>query len=242
MKRSTPKKRITIDLERFHVEGLQQLRGLIPHETEEELLRVVISRGLVAMLAGEFERNLPSASEVSHNMMATRERVQELRSKNAVAASKLRSSAQRMEPGMSVPGTAGPAPFGMKQSLDELHVQEAERDREMARMNRDLSLAETPEGDHSLGRLVENFIAVPLSQGLRRGLQSLMNAYPDVEEENLFTALLELGIKRVQEDPKTLRPWAAAQDAGLPLGSKSARRQLRAEWRLLCQNVARGWR
>lgn len=233
----SPKSRITLDLERFHVEGLQQLAGLIPSESPEQLLKVVISRGLVEMLTGEFVRMQPSPTEIAESMNSAKRRMQMLRSKDSVAASKLRSSAQRIDL-----GTSAPAPFGMKQSLDELHVQEAERDREMARMNRDLGLAETPDGDHPLGRQVENYIGVPLSEGMRQGLESLVNAYPDVEEENLYAALLELGLKKVQEDPKVLAQWRAAGNAGLPIGTKAARQKLRAEWRLLCQSVARGWR
>lgn len=236
--KTSPQRRITIDLELFHVEGLRQLAGLIPHESREDLLKVVISRGLVEMLRGEFERYQPSVMDVGQNLDAAKERMQKLRSKDSVAASKLRSSAQRIDS-----GTSAPAPFGMKRSLDELHVQEAERDREVARMNRDLGLAETTEGETTAGnRQVENYIGVPLSEGLRQGIESLVNAYPDVEEENLYAALLELGLKKVQEDPKTLAPWAAAGNVGMPLGTKAAREKLRAEWRLLCKGVARGWR
>ncbi len=230
------RRRLTIDLEAFHEDGLEQLADLLPHESQEDLLKVVISRGLVEMLTSEFERYQPSARGRAGNMTLVKERMQQpLCSKDSLAASKLRSSARRVDPVASAP-----APFGMKQSLDELHVQEAERDREMARMNRDLGLAETAENAST--RQVENYIGVPLSEGLRQGLESLVNAYPDVEEENLFAALLELGLKKVQEDPKTLAPWAAAGNAGLPLGTKEAREQLRAEWRLLCQKVARGWK
>lgn len=238
MKRSMTKKRISIDLERFHVEGLQHLAGLIPHQSEEDLLKVVISRGLVEMLRSEFERNNPSATEVAHNLDAAKQRMRALRSGDAVGASKLRSNAQSIDPRASAP-----APFGLKQPLDELHVQEAERDREMARMNRDLGLAEAPEDDDRPNRPVANNIGIPLPEPLRRGLESALNAHPDLEEETLYTALLELGLKGVLQDPKALRPWAAAQKSDLTVPPKQAvRQQLRAEWRLLCQSVARGWR
>lgn len=238
MSPSPPERRLTIDLEKFHEDGLQQLAGLIPHESVEGLLKVVISRGLVEMLAGEFERYRPSAKDVSPNMLAAREKMEALRSKDGVAALTLRTSARRIDP-----RTTARTPFGMSQSLDELHVREAERDREMARMNRDLGLAETTEGETAGNRQVENYIGVPLSEGLRQGIESLVDAYPDVEEENLYAALLELGLTKVQEDPKVLAQWRASGTAGLPLGTKEAtRQQLRAEWRLLCQRVARGWR
>jgi hypothetical protein len=90
---------------------------------------------------------------------------------------------------------------------------------------------------------VENYIGIPLPEGLRQALESIVNAHPDLEEENLYAALLELGVKRVQEDPKALGPTRSAQDATMPFRSKEAAREaLRAEWRLLCQRVARGWR
>jgi hypothetical protein len=245
----SPKRQVTIDLEAFHEDGLQQLAGLIPHESLQGLLKVVISRGLVEMLRSEFERQQPSADEISQNMMTARQRMQELRfkdsepesklrSKDAVPASKLRSSAQR-----TAPRKSAPAPFGMKQSLDELHVREAERDREMARMRRDLGLAETPDHEEAPTRPVESYIGVPLPEGLRQGLESALNAHPDLEEETLYTALLELGLKGVLADPKALRSSRDAQKAALALDAKNAtRQQLRAEWRLLCQSVARGWR
>lgn len=230
------KGRVTIDLETFHEDGLEQLAGLLPHESKEELLKIVISRGLVEMLRSEFERHRPSAKEVSQNMMAARERMQELSSNNVVAASKLRSSAQRM-----ARGTGSPAPFGLKHSLDELHVMEAEHDEEMARMRKDLGLAETREGTPD--RQVENYIGVPLSEGLRQGLASMVSAYPDLEEESLYAALLELGIKSVRDDPKVLAPTRSLRDARSVLETKEAARQRhRAEWRLLCRSVASGWR
>lgn len=236
MSPSGPRKRVTIDLENFHEDGLEQLAGLIPHASQEELMKVVISRGLVEMLASEFERYQPSISEIAENMNAAKGRMQSQRAKDSVAALSLRASVRRIDPVASAR-----VPFGMTQSLDELHVREAERDREMARMNRDLGLAETPETVSA--RRVENYIGIPLTEGLRQALESLVNAHPDLEEENLFAALLELGLTKAQEDPKALGPTRSAQDATMPFRSKeAAREKLRVEWRLLCQKVARGWR
>lgn len=48
--------RITIDLATFHQDGLQQLAGLLPHQGPDELLKMVLSRGLVEMLKSEFGR------------------------------------------------------------------------------------------------------------------------------------------------------------------------------------------
>lgn len=228
----SPRKRVTINLERFHQDGLEQLAGLIPHESQEELLKVVISRGLVEMLASKFEGHQRLIAE---RLNTAKERMQPLRAKDALAASKLRSSAQRTDL-----GKGAPAPFGMKQSLDELHVLEAERDREMARMTRDLGLAETSE---TVVRRVENYIGVPLTEDLRHALESMVRAHPDLEEEKLYAALLALGLTKVQEDPKALGPTRSAQDAIMPLRSKEAAREaLRAEWCMLCRNVARGWK
>lgn len=228
-------KRVTIDLARFQQEGLAEIADRLPLEDVHELLSVVISRGVVEILNSPILP--PPSGRLSESMQAPEDRVHEPGSKDVVA-SKLRSSAQRIDL-----GTNDRVPFGMKRSLDELHVQEAERDREMARMTRDLGLAETPEGKPARGRQVENYIGVPLSEGLRQAVESAVNAYPYVEEENLYAALLEVGLKKVQEDPKALAPWANAQKAGAPLGSKDATRaRFRREWRTLCGSVARGWR
>lgn len=243
MKSPAAKKRVTIDLERFHVEGLQHLAGLRLYESPEELLKVVISRGLVAMLTWEFERNQPSAKEVADNLDAAKQRMRALHSGDALGAPKRAASTLCSSAHSINPTSSAPAPFGMKRSLDELHVQEAERDREMARMTRDLGLAETLGDEDGPNRPVGSHIGVPLPEGLRQGLESVLNAHPDLEEENLYAALLELGLKGVLADPKALRPSKDAQKASLAVGTKEAsRQQLRAEWRLLCRNVARGWR
>lgn len=229
-------KRLTIDLARFQQEGLAEIADRLPLEDVHELLSVVISRGIVEILNSPILP--PPSGQVSENMRPAEDRVRKLGSKVAVPA-KLRASAQ-----MSDPGTSDRVPFGMKQSLDELHVQEAERDREMARMTRDLGLAEAPEGKPPRDRQVENYIGVFLPEGLRQAVESSVNAYPDVDEEHLYAALLEIGLKKVQEDPKALAPWATAQWAGAPpLGSKEASRdRFRAKWVTLCGSVARGWR
>lgn len=235
MSRSPSPRRVTVELEKFHDDGLQQLAGLLPHESEEELLKVVISRGLVEMLKSEFERYPPSASDIAKNMNAATAHTGEPQSRHASRGLKLTVRAQGID--------SGRVPFGMTQSLDELHAVELERDREVARMRRDLGVAETPEGETTPSRRMENYIGVPLSEGLRRGVESMLNAQPGLEEESLFSALLELGLKKVQEDPKALQPWAAAQKAALGLSKKEASRQrLRAEWKELCNQVARGWR
>jgi hypothetical protein len=208
--------RVTIDLARFQQQGLTELAERIPLDDPEELLSVVISRGIVEILNSPI---LPPAEESTEAMGS-------MNSKLAFPS--------RMNMMIDLKG---------KEDWAELHARDAEYDRESARMNRDLGLAESPEGTPSRGRQVENHIGVPLSEGLRQGLEFLVNAYPDLEEENLYAALLEIGLKKVQEDPKALAPWAVAQKAGAPLRSKEAsREQHRAEWKALCRNVARGWR
>jgi len=213
-------KRITFDLATFHQDGLAEIAEHLHLRDVQELVSVVISRGIVEMLGS------PTLQHSSGNVV-----------ENVQGAPKVASTTER-----TAPGTSGPAPFGMKRSLDELHVQEAERDREMAKMKRDLGLAETPEGVHALGRQVESYIGVPLSEGLRHGLEAVVNAYPNLAEENLYCALLEIGLKKVREDPKALAPSAVAQKAKARLSSKEASQQHRAEWKALCRNVARGWR
>src|SRR5262245_33290308 len=73
-------RRITIDLATFHQDGLQQLAGLLPHENAEELLKIVISRGLVEMMTSEFQRHRPAVQETADNMQDTRERMHNLQS------------------------------------------------------------------------------------------------------------------------------------------------------------------
>lgn len=210
-------KRVTIDLARFQQDGLDELAERIPLDDPEELLSVVISRGIVEILRSPI---LPPAEESTRRIASTNTKL---------------AFPSRMNMMVDLKG---------KQDIDELHAQEAERDREVARMRRDLGLADGPEDESKpRGRRIESYIGTPLPEGLRQGLEAMLNANPGLEEENLYCALLEIGLKKVQEDPKALAPWANAQKAGAPLGSKeAARARFRTEWRTLCGSVARGWR
>lgn len=210
-------KRMTIDFARFQQEGLAELAERTPLDDPEKLLSVVISRGIVEILRSPI---LPPAEESTEQIGDT--------------STKL-AFPSRMNMSIDLKG---------KEEMDELHALEAERDREVARMRRDLGLADTLEGDsRSRGRRIESYIGTPLPEGLRQGLEAMLNANPGLEEENLYCALLEIGLKKVQEDPKALAPRAVAQKADVPLDVKKVgREQHRAEWKALCRNVARGWR
>lgn len=213
---STFPKRITIDLATFQQEGLAEIAEHLHLRDVQELLSVVISRGIVEILGSRTLPREPSA-----------ERIGTTKSKLAFPS--------RMNMMIDLKG---------KQDMDELHAIEAERDREVARMRRDLGLAETPEGEsRPRGRRIESYIGTPIPEGLRQGLEAMLNANPNLDEENLYCALLEIGLKKVQEDPKALAPRAVAQKAAVTLDvKKAARQQIRAEWKALCRNVARSWR
>ena len=58
-------KRITIDLPEFQRSALEEIADRVSHETDSELLQVVISRGIVAVLASEFEQAGSGKSELS---------------------------------------------------------------------------------------------------------------------------------------------------------------------------------
>lgn len=212
---STFPKRITIDLTKFHQDGLAEIAEHLHLRDSQELVSLVISRGIDEILGSPC---LPHACNTNA------ERIGGTSTKHAFPS--------RMNMMIDLKS---------KQDMDELHALEAERDREVARMRHDLGLAETPETAST--RRVENYIGIPLTEDLRQALESMVNAHPDLEEENLYAALLELGLTKVQEDPRALGPTKSTQDATMPIRSEEAVREaLRAEWRLLCQKVARGWR
>lgn len=91
-------KRMTIELEDFHREGLEEIADRVPHEDDDELVQVVLSRGIVAMLASAFDHVQRSAEEVMHNLSAAKQRAHELRWSGSFGASELSSRGVRPFP------------------------------------------------------------------------------------------------------------------------------------------------
>lgn len=210
--------RITIDLATFHQDGLQQLAGLLPHENAEQLLKIVISRGLVEMMRSEFQLHPPAVQEIADNMHDTREQTHNLR-----------SQAVRPFPKPSVL-------YRKRQKAFQEAVEEDvnEREPDPAEVFNDLGQAEDRD---TADRSDERYITFPIGDRLHQELESALDEHCGHDEETFYAALLDLGLKTLRERPKV------NADLGSPLSNKSAaRRKHRAEWKALCRNVARGWR
>ena len=212
-------KRITVELDDTQQEGLTFLANILPHTSDESLLNEAVGEGLLVML-----------------QRARRSREDAAEKGDAPPRAPMKNS-------LGFPARL-PVSWDGKHDLNEIHAREAEHDKEQARMTRELGLAmSADDGDVPGFRPVENYIGVPLQEGLRRGLESLVNAYPEIEEENLYATLLGLGIKKVQEDPKVLAPLKGAQDARPSIATRTASRQrFKAEWKALCNMVANRYR
>lgn len=128
---------ITIRIHGDLREGMQRVADLYRHESETDLIELVLRRGIRAML-GE-QRGQPAPAEIAQNMGAAKQRARELDAERAVRGSNLTRLAQTTDPRH--------VPFGMKCTLRQRHARDAEYDRETARMNRDLGLADFSESE-----------------------------------------------------------------------------------------------
>lgn len=207
---------MTVDLAAFHVDGLQQLAGLIPHESPEELLKIVISRGLVAMLTSEFRHYRPSAQEIAGNMNESQ----------SVSASVL-SSRPPMRNALAFPSRMNMMVGLMgKEDWAELHARDAEYDRETARMERDLGL--TDDGDvHAMPhRHVEKTLSVQVPVELRQPLANFLDAHPEMSEAEALTTLLQRALG--QEESVETRPETENQRKATAMLDLAKRLYLRA--------------
>lgn len=215
-------KQVTIDLERFHRAGLEQLANMIPHESDELLLKLVISRGLLAMLDEQLERAPVSPEKVSLNAKA---RLHELRSHGVRPFPK--------------PGVL----FRRRQKAHQDAVREIENQHEPdpAEVFNDLGQAEDGDVHAMPHRHVEQYLWVLMPEKMRQSFEDFLDAHPDLDENDALRLLLGRALH--QEGFADAPESEDDKKFGEPLGVKeAARREHRAAWRELCRNVARGWR
>lgn len=229
---------ITVRLDGRLREGLRRVADLFPHQSDPDLLALVLRRGLVAML--QELNHQPSPAEIAENRNAAQQRARELESVRATSASKQTALAQSSDPNR--------VPFGMKCTLHEQHVMDAEYDRETAKMKRDLGLADfESENDRQKhpGQVsiphIERYIGLPVGEKLRQDLEDALADHDDLSEEIFLASLLDLGLRTLHEKPEALDPEKVNDDLRTWVKA-AARRKFKAEWRALCNMVANGYR
>lgn len=187
---------ITVRLDGQLREGLRRVADLFPHEADPDLLALVIRRGLVAMLREL--RHQPSPAEIAQNKNAAR------------PGSKLMLRGQRSDPNH--------VPFGMKCTLRQQHAMDAEYDRETARIERDLGLADfsVNEAEDHPGALavpeIHRYVGLPIGKNLQQELQAALDDHPGLDEEVFLASLLDLGLQTLRETPGALDPGKVRED------------------------------
>lgn len=236
--------RLTIELKPFHKEGLEEIASRIPHRDDQELVQLVLSRGILAMMESELERVPVSPQEIARNMNAAKSRMNELTSRDASVL----SGETTMKNSLAFPNRLNMMVGLMgKEDWAELHARDAEYDRETARMDRDLGLADFPdsERENHPGQIplphVERYIGLPVGEQLRQDLEDALSMQEGLSEEIFLASLLDLGLRTLHERPDALDPRKVKEDLRTWVKA-AARQKFKAEWKALCTMVARGYR
>lgn len=188
-------KHITIDLEKFHQDGLQQLAGLLPHEDAQALIKIVISRGLVAMLTSEFERHQPSVQEIAGNMQDAKGRMNELRSHGIrpfPAPGVLYRRRQR----------------ALQEAVNE---QQNQHEPDPAEVFNDLQPAEDEDVHAMPHRHVEQYLWVLLPEEMRQSFEDFLDAHPGVDENDALRLLLARALDQEEQREQTPGEKKAAE-------------------------------
>jgi hypothetical protein len=229
---------ITIRIHGDLREGMQRVADLYRHESETDLIELVLRRGIAAML-GEQRHQPSSPSEPAQKTNAAKQGARERHATRLARDSKLTLLAQRADPRH--------VPFGMKRTIEQQRAFDAEYDRERARIKRDLGLADFPEGEaekhrgESASPHIERYLGLPVGERLRQDLEDAFSKHDGLSEEIFLASLLDLGLQALHEKPDAIDPRKVKDD--LRTWVKAARRQkFKAEWKALCNMVARGYR
>jgi hypothetical protein len=187
-------KRMTIGLPEPLREGLETIADREPHENDEQLVQVVLSRGIVATLTNEINDEPPIAVQIEENLKRLKERIRSLQPIEDSPGSKFTARAARPFPAPSV-----------------LYKR---RKKQVEGVGEDIAYSETPESKPERAtpaphRQVERYVAAPISEELRDQLQAYLDAHPELDEETALTTLLQLGL----EQSKPARSGSPTEEA-----------------------------
>jgi hypothetical protein len=114
-------------------------------------------------------------------------------------------------------------------------------------MNRDLGLADFPESEREKhpGEVafphIERYLGLPVGEKLRQELEDALADHEDLGEEIFLASLLDLGLRTLHEKPHALDSRKVEDDLRSWVKA-AARQKFKAEWKALCNMVARGYR
>lgn len=177
-------KRLTIELADFQRDALEEIANREPHDGASDLLAVVISRGILAMLAENDEAPV-SPQEIAGNLSALKERLHSLQSTTEDA------ELERLEAKYAT--RPYPAPSVMFQRRRERLEGGADHaaDANSARSTISSDRNEPHEREPAPHRHAERYLATPVSEHLRQRFEDFLNSHPDLSEEEALTILLQ---------------------------------------------------
>jgi hypothetical protein len=205
---------MTFDLPDALRNGLETIADQEPHSTDEELVAVVLSRGILAMLTEAHGASI-SSQEIADNLAAVKERLRSLQLTQGPDSELPTKSAVRVWPRPSV----------------TFKREREQRERELE-AERDVGLAEAPEPtdgreeERTIAphRDVENYVACPLTPKMQRDLETFLEGHPEADIEVACMTLLQLGIRQVEIDLRDIRRAKAERDGS---GSEKADKTVR---------------
>ena len=173
-----------VRLPEFQRSALDFLRERHPHDcTDEELLRVVLSRGILAMMESQLVPAPVSLEEIAGNMQDADARMQELQARGV-----------RPFPKPSVL-------YRQRQkALQEAVEEEANQQQaDPAEVFNDLGQAEDGDVHAMPHRHVEQTLWVLMPEEMRQSFEDFLDAHPDLDENDALRLLLGCALDQEEQ-------------------------------------------
>lgn len=190
---------ITIDLEDYQRDGMLEIANRVPHENDEELLKWVLSRGIVAVLADDPQQGPITAEDIARKIETLRERKERFFDLQPDAEPGLSARAVRVFPSPSV-----------------LYKKRQQENQAINNLGEDVGLAQSEDGEAfeaTPHRHVETYVGFPISERTRRMLEDFLDAHAGVSEEDALAQLLGAGLDQAEREADVRAPSKAAKKA-----------------------------
>ena len=191
--------RITIELPDHLRRALREIADRESHENDAKLVLVLLSRGIVATMAEEIEREGERKLE---------ERLHSLQHGSSSAGAPLNAHAGGI---FGAPGTA-------YRRKHKERLEQAERDIASAHEPGQHEPGETRRG--LAPRHMESYIGGPIPEKLRHLFEEYLNANEDMSEEDALVTLVQLGLTHLDAEER-------AGEHGVGPRTRQAEKQLR---------------
>jgi hypothetical protein len=186
-------KRLTIELEDFHRESLDEIAHRIPHDDAQDLIKVVISRGVIAILTEDSEASV-SVERTADNLAAAKERFRSLQFIEGSGIARLEAK-------------YATRPFPAPSVLFKRRKEQAERAASDLAFAKSRAPTDDTDSEPALAapREVENYVGVPLTPEMQEDLETFLEGHPEADVEIACMTLLQLGLSMVEIDLQEVR-------------------------------------